>query len=88
MKTWQERLIEGPIQGLDTSEMQAELRDLLCLAVVGDQLRWMVAGDESAELVDWLAEATAQWRGWADQVAKHLVSLGVPPVRALAKKGA
>lgn len=81
-------MIEGSIQGLDTREMQAELRDLLCLAVVGDHLRWVLAGDEAAEFADWLAEATAQWRGWADQVAKHLVSLGVPPdgrLRSLAE---
>jgi starvation-inducible DNA-binding protein len=80
MKTPQEgSTIEGSIQGLPTRELQAELRDLLCLAVVGDHLRWVLAGDESAELADWLTEATAQWHGWADQVAKHLVSLGVPP---------
>jgi hypothetical protein len=48
----------------------------------------VLAGDEAAQLGDWLAEATAQWRGWADEVAKHLVSLGVPPdgrVRSLAE---
>jgi starvation-inducible DNA-binding protein len=81
-------MIEDSIQGLDTRELQAELRDLLCLAVVGDHLRWVLAGDEAAELADWLGEATAQWRGWADQVAKHLVSLGVPPdgrLRSLAE---
>jgi len=72
-------MLEGSIQGLGTREIQAELRDLLCLAVVGDHLRWVLAGDGAAELADWLAEATVQWRGWADQVAKHLVSLGVPP---------
>jgi starvation-inducible DNA-binding protein len=79
---------DDSIQGLDTLEMQAELRDLLCLAVVGDHLRWVLAGEGAAELANWLAEATAQWRGWADQVAKHLVSLGVPPdgrLRSLAE---
>lgn len=81
-------MIEGSIQGLADRELQAELRDLLCLAVAGDHLRWVLAGDETAELAEWLAEATAQWRGWADQVAKHLVSLGVPPdgrLRSLAE---
>lgn len=81
-------MIEDSIQGLDTRELQAELRDLLCLAVVGDHLRWVLVGDEAAELADWLGEATAQWRGWADQLAKHLVSRGVPPdgrLRSLAE---
>jgi starvation-inducible DNA-binding protein len=69
-------------------ELQAELRDLLCLAVVGDHLRWVVGGDEALELVDWLSEAAPRWRGWAEQVARELVRLGVAPdgrVRSLAK---
>ena len=51
-------------------------------------VRWVLAGDESEALADWLAEGTASWRSWADQVAKHLVTLGVPPdgrVRSSAK---
>jgi starvation-inducible DNA-binding protein len=71
-----------------TNELQGELRDLLCLAVVGDHVRWVLAGDEVAELTQWLADAAGQWRTWADQVAKRLVVLGVAPdgrVRALAK---
>lgn len=81
-------MIEGSIQGLADRELQAELRDLLCLAVVGDHLRWVLVGNETAELAEWLVDATAQWRGWADQLAKHLVSLGIPPdgrVRSLAE---
>ena len=70
---------EGSIQGLATREIQGELRDLLCLVVIGDHLRWVLAGDETAELDAWLADATARWRGWADQVARHLASRGVPP---------
>jgi starvation-inducible DNA-binding protein len=68
-------------------ELQRELRDLLCLAVVGDHVRWVTTGDEAAELCDWLDDAVVQWRTWADQVAKHLVTLGVAPdgrVRSLA----
>jgi hypothetical protein len=42
----------------------------------------VLEGDESEELADWLAEATALWRSWADQVAKHLVTLEVPPTDA------
>jgi hypothetical protein len=40
------------------------------------------------ELGDWLAEATGQWRGWAEQVARQLVASEVAPdgrVRSLAK---
>jgi hypothetical protein len=38
------------------AELQGELRDLLCLAVVGDNLRWVVRGD-SGELGRWLSDA-------------------------------
>jgi starvation-inducible DNA-binding protein len=81
-------MIGGSIQGLDTRELEAQRRDLLCLAVVGDHLRWVLLGKEAAELADWLTAATAQWRDWADRVAEHLVSLGVPPdgrLRSLAE---
>jgi len=67
--------------------LQSELRDLLCLAVVGDHVRWVLTGEEASELAEWLADATPQWRSWADQVAKQLVTLGVAPdgrVRSLA----
>jgi starvation-inducible DNA-binding protein len=73
--------------GFGADELQRELRDLLCPAVVGDHVRWVVKGD-AAELADWLAEAAAQWRAWADDVAKQLVRLGVAPdgrVRSLAE---
>jgi starvation-inducible DNA-binding protein len=69
-------------------ELQAELRDLLCLAVVGDHLRWVIKGGEASELVDWLSEAGPRWRAWAEQVASELARLGVAPdarVRSLAK---
>jgi starvation-inducible DNA-binding protein len=68
-------------------ELQGELRDLLSLAVVGDHVRWVLTGDEAAELAEWLAIAVPQWRALAERVAKHLVTLGVAPdgrVRSLA----
>jgi starvation-inducible DNA-binding protein len=68
--------------------LQAELRDLLCLAVLGDHIRWVLTEDDAAELGDWLADAVPQWRTAADHVAMHLVTLGVAPdgrVRSLAK---
>jgi starvation-inducible DNA-binding protein len=71
-----------------TDELQGELRDLLCLAVVGDHIRGVLVGDGAAEFANLLREVTAQWRAWADQVTQHLVTLGVPPdgrVRSLAK---
>jgi DNA-binding ferritin-like protein len=77
-----------PGRQLPTGELQAQLRDLLCLAVVGDHVRWVVAGDGSADLADWLSEATEAWRASADEVAKRLVSSGDAPdgrVRSLAK---
>ena len=53
-------------QGLATEELQGELRDLLCLAVLGDHVRWVVRGDASGELVDWLANISVNWvpDGW------------------------
>lgn len=75
-------------QGLAVRELQRELRDLLCLAVVGDHVRWVLTGDETAELTDWLTDAVARWRLLADLVAKHLVTLRVAPdgrVRSLAE---
>jgi starvation-inducible DNA-binding protein len=67
--------------------LQRELRDLLCLAVVGDHIRWVLV-DDDGDLAGWLAKAVPEWRALADQVARRLVALGVPPdarVRALAK---
>jgi hypothetical protein len=66
-------------------ELQQQLRDLLCLAVVADHIRWVVTDDR--ELAGWLADASDSWRDWADQVARQLVVSGVAPdgrVRALA----
>jgi starvation-inducible DNA-binding protein len=68
-------------------ELQRELRDLLCLAVAGDHVRWVVVGDDG-ELAAWLADAVPEWRALADQVAKRLASMGAPPdgrLRSLAE---
>jgi hypothetical protein len=70
----------------EESELQRQLRDLICLAVVGDHVRWVLTDDD--ELGNWLAEAADHWRGWAEQVATQLVASEVPPdgrVRSLAK---
>jgi hypothetical protein len=75
-------------RGLAVEELQEELRDLLSLAVVGDHVRWVLVGDEAVELDEWLADAIPQWRALADQVARHLATLGVAPdgrLRSLAK---
>jgi hypothetical protein len=69
------------------AELQQELRDLLCLAVAGDHLRWVVVGDDG-ELDRWLSDAVAHWRALGDGVAAHLVARGIPPdgrVRSLAQ---
>jgi len=79
-----ERLDQAAI----ANELQGVLRDLLCLAVVGDHVRWVLVDDEVAELVQWLVDSAGQWRVLADHVAKRLVVLGVAPdgrVRSLAK---
>ena len=75
------------VAGGPAADLQRELRDLLCLAVVGDHLRWVLV-DDDGELRDWLAVAVPKWRALADRVAKRLVALGVPPdgrVRSLAE---
>ena len=69
------------------AELQGELRDLLCLAVVGDHIRWVLV-DDDGDLAAWLAHAVPEWRTLADRVAERLVALGVPPdgrVRSLAE---
>jgi DNA-binding ferritin-like protein len=74
------------VRRAEENQLQRQLRDLICLAVVGDHVRWVVTGDD--ELVDWLAQATGEWRKWADRVAKQLTASGVAPdgrVRSLAK---
>jgi hypothetical protein len=68
------------------NELQRQLRDLICLAVVGDHVRWVLTEDD--ELGDLLAEAAGEWRGWAERVAAQLVAAGIAPdgrVRSLAK---
>ena len=68
------------------SELQRQLRDLVCLAVVGDHVRWVLTDDD--ELGEWLADAAGQWREWAEQVAAHLAASEVAPdgrVRTLVK---
>jgi starvation-inducible DNA-binding protein len=69
------------------AELQEQLRDLLCLAVVGDHIRWVLLGD-TGELAAWLADAVPAWRSLAERVAERLIALGVPPdgrVRSLAE---
>ena len=69
------------------ADLQEELRDLLCLAVFGDHIRWVLV-DDDGELAEWLADAVPEWRALADRVAERLVALGVPPdgrVRSLAE---
>jgi hypothetical protein len=68
------------------NELQRQLRDLICLAVVGDHVRWVLTDDD--ELADLLAEAAGAWRGLAERVAAQLVATGVAPdgrVRSLVK---
>jgi starvation-inducible DNA-binding protein len=69
-------------------ELQGQLRDLLCLAIVGDHVRWVLTGAGGAELAEWLTAASDAWRTWADEVAKQLVASGIAPdgrIRSLAK---
>jgi len=77
--------VSAPPERRAENELQHQLRDLICLAVVGDHVRWVSADDE---LGDWLVEATGTWRTWADRVATQLRASGVAPdgrVRSLVK---
>jgi hypothetical protein len=70
----------------EEGELQQELRDLICLAVVADHVRWVLTDDD--EFGEWLAAAAAQWRQWADQVATQLAASRVAPdgrVRSLVR---
>ena len=76
------------MEGRVEDELQRQLRDLLCLAVVGDHLRWVLIGDGRAELAGWLTGASAAWRDWAEQAAQELAASGIAPdgrIRSLAK---
>jgi hypothetical protein len=69
-------------------ELERQLRDLLCLAIVGDHIRWVVTDDRDGTLADWLTVAGGSWRDWADLVARQLRASGVAPdgrVRSLAE---
>src|SRR4051794_13323072 len=69
-------------------ELQQQLRDLLCLAVVGDHVRSVVTEDEDGALAEWLRAASGTWRNWADLLARQLRISGVAPdgrVRSLAE---
>jgi hypothetical protein len=75
-----------PFRQEDENELQRQLRDLICLAVVGAHVRWVLRDDD--EFSDWLAEAIGTWRLWADQVATQLVAAGIAPdgrIRSLVK---
>lgn len=75
-----------PLPQEDESDLQQQLRDLICLAVVGDHVRWVLREDD--ELGDWIAQAIANWRLWADRVATQLAAAGIAPdgrVRSLVK---
>jgi hypothetical protein len=70
----------------EEGELQQELRDLICLAVVADHVRWVLTDDD--EFGEWLADAAAQWREWADRVATQLAASRVAPdgrVRSLVR---
>ena len=44
----------------------------MCLAVVGDHVRWVAAGEQAAELGASLVDTAAQWSGWADEMVLGL----------------
>jgi len=74
--------------GESIEPLQEQLRDLLCLAIVGDHVRWVLRGDDTTDLASWLVTAVVDWRNSADAVAQRLAATGTAPdgrVRALAK---
>jgi starvation-inducible DNA-binding protein len=84
----EEQMDGEPREATIGRELQAELRDLLALTVVGDHVRWIATGDNGRVLAQWLSDAVTCWRTWADRIATHMVSLGIAPdgrARALAE---
>ena len=75
-------------QSSEEGALQEQLRDLACLAVVGDHVRWVLRGPGATELAGWLAATVSAWRSDADTVARAMVQAGVAPdgrVRSLAR---
>lgn len=75
-------------QSSEEGALQEQLRDLACLAVVGDHVRWVLRGPGAVELAGWVAAAVSAWRSDADAVARAMAQGGVAPdgrIRSLAR---
>ena len=60
-------------------ELQATLRELVDLSLIGKQLHWAVVGPHFGALHLQLDELVDSWRELADTVAERAVSLGFVP---------
>jgi starvation-inducible DNA-binding protein len=60
-------------------ELQATLRELVDLSLIGKQLHWAVVGPHFRALHLQLDELVDSWRELADTVAERAVSLGFVP---------
>lgn len=61
------------------TRLQPLLVDLLDLALTGKQLHWNVVGPNFRSVHDHLDELVDEYRGWADDVAERMSSVGVAP---------
>ncbi len=59
--------------------LQPLLVDLLDLALTGKQLHWNVVGSQFKEIHEHLDEVVDEYRGWADDVAERMTSVGIAP---------
>jgi starvation-inducible DNA-binding protein len=61
------------------SRLQPLLVDLLDLALTGKQLHWTVVGENFRPIHEHLDELVVEYRGWADDVAERMSSVGIAP---------
>jgi starvation-inducible DNA-binding protein len=60
-------------------ELEATLRDLVSLSLIGKQLHWAVVGQEFTSLHLQIDELVDSWHDLADVVAERAVALGYVP---------
>ena len=60
-------------------KLQPLLVDLIDLSVTGKQLHWAIVGENFKPLHEHLDEVVVEYRGWADDVAERMTSVGIAP---------
>jgi starvation-inducible DNA-binding protein len=71
--------LDAAAQDAVRSRLQPLLVDLIELSLTGKQLHWNVIGPNFKPVHEHLDELVEQYRGWSDDVAERLTSIGVAP---------